>query len=68
MSCKIPFAPEIQHFLSNLIKMITLEMPAAMQAVHKPLFHKSLHSAVISIHEWQSWLVGSKALAVISSC
>lgn len=65
MPCKISLASEIHHFLSNLIKMVTLEMPAAMQAEHKPFFHKFLPSAVIGIHEWWSWLVGSKAL---SSC
>lgn len=43
-------------------------MPAAMQEEHKPFFHTLLPSAVISIREWWSWLVGSKALAVILSC
>lgn len=37
MPCKISLAFEIHHFLSNLIKMVSSEMPAATRAVHKPV-------------------------------
>lgn len=37
MPSKISFAFEIHHFLNNLIKMVSSEMPIAMWAVHKPV-------------------------------